>query len=277
VIADWNDAYSNSPYIPDASAYPGLWAERAEKFRAVMRAAGNAEIDLVYGAAPRHRLDLFHTEGRPKGLAMFIHGGYWMTYDKSSWSHLAAGALKRGWSVAMPSYTLAPEARIGDIVGEIASAVTFAAARVEGPIALAGHSAGGHLVSRLACAEAPLSDEVARRIGPVVSISGLHDLRPLMNTRLNDTLRLDEAEACNHSPALLRPREGARVTCWVGALERPEFLRQNDLLANIWTALGAQTRSVHAPGRHHFDVIAELEDAESALTAAFAPASLGGR
>jgi hypothetical protein len=67
------------------------------------------------------------------------------------------------------------------------------------------------------------------------------------------------------------------VTCWVGALERPEFLRQNDLLANIWTGLGAQTRSVHAPGRHHFDVIAELEDAESALTAAFAPASLGGR
>jgi acetyl esterase/lipase len=271
MIADWNDAYSNSPYIPDADAYPGLWAERAEKFRAEMRRIGNAEIDLAYGDATRQRLDLFHTEGRPKGLAIFIHGGYWMSFDKSSWSHLAAGALKRGWSVAMPNYTLAPEARIADIVREAAAAVTFAALRVEGGIALAGHSAGGHLVSRLACADASLTEEIASRVGAVVSISGLHDLRPLMKTKLNDTLRLDEAEACAHSPALLRPREGARLTCWVGAAERPEFLRQSDLLANIWSGLGAQTASVHAPGRHHFDVIAELDDAESPLAAALAP------
>lgn len=271
MIADFNDAYANSPYIPDADAYPGLWAEKAEKFRATLRAAGNAEIDLAYGAAPRQRLDLFHTEGRPKGLAVFIHGGYWMSFDKSSWSHLAAGALERGWSVAMPSYTLAPEARVADIVRAVASAVTFAAARVEGPIALAGHSAGGHLVSRLACAETPLAEAIASRIGPVVSISGLHDLRPLMKTKLNDILRLDEAEARAHSPALLRPREGLAATAWVGAAERPEFLRQSDLLANIWSGLGAEMRCVHAQGRHHFDVIAELEDAESALAAAFAP------
>ena len=194
-----------------------------------------------------------------------------MSFDKSSWSHLAEGALERGWTVALPSYTLAPEARIGDIVGEVASAVSFAAARVAGPIALAGHSAGGHLVTRLACLDAPLAGEVASRIGPIVSISGLHDLRPLMRTRLNDSLRLDEAEACAHSPALMRPREGASVTAWVGAAERPEFLRQTDLIANIWAGLGAQTLGVHAPGRHHFDVIAELEDAGSPLAAAFAP------
>ena len=53
---------------------------------------------------------------------------------------------------------------------------------------------------------------------------------------------------------------------WVGSAERPEFLRQNDLLANIWTGLGAEIRCVHAEGRHHFDVIEDLIDPASKLS-----------
>ena len=59
------------------------------------------------------------------------------------------------------------------------------------------------------------------------------------------------------------------ITCWVGADERPEFVRQSDLLANIWTGLGAVTATVHAKGKHHFNVIEGLEDADSPLTRCF--------
>src|SRR5690606_33109001 len=144
---------------------------------------------------------------------------------------------------------------ISEITRRVAAAISFAAARVAGPLRLAGHSAGGHLVTRMVCANSPLPDEIRSRIGPVVSISGVHDLRPLLRTRMNATLRMDEAEAAAESPALLRPMEGCSVTCWVGSAERPEFLRQNDLLAKIWTGLGADMRRVRAEGRHHFDVI----------------------
>ena len=119
------------------------------------------------------------------------------------------------------------------------------------------------------CADSPLPDDIRTRIGHVVSISGLHDLRPFLRTSMNATLRLDEAEAIAESPALLRPMENCSVTCWVGSAERPEFLRQNDLLANIWTGLGADMRCVHAEGRHHFDVIEDLADPASKLTEAF--------
>jgi len=68
---------------------------------------------------------------------------------------------------------------------------------------------------------------------------------------------------------LLQPLEGARLTCWVGADERPEFVRQNALLANIWTGLGAETRVVEEPGRHHFDVIEGLTDPGSPLMRAW--------
>lgn len=269
MIEDWDDAYTNGAYIADGASYPEKWAALAQAFRAEMSAAGRAELDLRYGPAARATLDLFRPTGTPKGLAVFVHGGYWMAFDKSSWSHLAAGALARGWAVCLPSYTLAPEARIADITRQVSAAIRFAAARVEGPLRLAGHSAGGHLVTRMVCADSPLPNETRSRIGHVVSISGLHDLRPLLRTQMNATLRLDEAEAAAESPALLRPMENCSVTCWVGSAERPEFLRQSDLLANIWTGLGAEMQCVHAEGRHHFDVIEDLTDPDSKLSKAF--------
>jgi hypothetical protein len=119
------------------------------------------------------------------------------------------------------------------------------------------------------CRNAPLGKTLRARIRQVVSISGLHDLRPLMKLEMNQVLRLDDAEAVMESPALQYPVEGARLTCWVGADERPEFLRQNDLLANIWTGLGAETKAVRVPAKHHFNVIADLEDRDSALTQSF--------
>ena len=270
MIQDWDDAYTNGAYIADGAAYPAKWAAAAQEFRAEMAAAGRAELDLPYGPEARATLDLFHPAGpaaeKPRGLGIFVHGGYWMLFDKSSWSHLAAGALARGWAVCLPSYTLAPEARILEITRQVAAAIRFASERVAGPLRLAGHSAGGHLVTRMVCADSPLPDDVHGRIGHVVSISGVHDLRPLLRTKMNATLRMDEAEAAAESPALLRPMEGCSVTCWVGSAERPEFLRQNDLLANIWTGLGAEMRCVHAEGRHHFDVIEELADPGARLT-----------
>lgn len=256
--AFWDDAYSNGAYIPGGDGYPAKWANEAARFREAMSRGGRAQLDLPYGSRPRERFDLFLPPRQALGVLVFVHGGYWMAFDKSSWSHLAAGALQRGWAVALPSYTLCPEARISEITIQIARAVTIAAERFGGPIALAGHSAGGHLVSRMACADPPLPDGVRRRLHHIVSISGLHDLRPLLNTSMNATLRLDAAEAASESPALLRPMPGARVTCWVGSRERPEFLRQNALLANNWAGLGAGMAEHLAEGRHHFDVIEEL-------------------
>lgn len=268
-MMDWDDAYTNAAYIEDGASYPAKWEALAKAFRAQISAAGRAELDLRYGPAEREALDLFRPAGLAKGLAIFVHGGYWMKFDKSFWSHLAAGALQRGWAVCLPGYTLAPEARIADIARQVARAIRFAADLMEGPLRLAGHSAGGHLVTRMVCADSSLSNEVRGRIGHVVSISGLHDLRPLLRTGMNATLRMDEAEAIAESPALRRPMDNCSVTCWVGTDERPEFLRQNDLLANIWAGLGADMRSIHAAGRHHFNVIEDLADPTSKLIEAF--------
>lgn len=259
-ITDWDDAYSNGPHIPGGDRWPEAWVAPAQEFRAKLAHENRAELDLSYGHGARNRVDLFLPAGTPRGLAVFVHGGFWLRLDKSYWSHLAAGALARGHAVAMPSYTLCPQASISEIVRETAAAIEHAAGRVEGPLYLSGHSAGGHLVTRMICRTSPLAAPVRRRIAHTLSISGVHDLRPLLRTAMNAGLRLDEEQAQAESPALLAPLPETRVTCWVGAAERSEFVRQNALLANVWTGLGAVTRRVEEPDRHHFDVIDGLAD-----------------
>lgn len=266
VIKDWDDAYRNSEHIPDGAAYPERWRAEAQAFRERLTAAGRAKLDISYGEKERNHFDLFSPEGEAKGLVVFVHGGYWMRFDKSLWSHLAAGPLANGFAVAMPSYTLCPDTRIAGITAEVGAAVTAAAGRVSGPLHLAGHSAGGHLASRMVCATSPLGDDVRGRIVNTISISGVHDLRPLMHLANNAIFRIDRAEALAESPALLEPLPGTRLTCWVGAAERAEFVRQNALLANAWTGLGAHTATVEEPDRHHFTVVEGLREADHPLT-----------
>ncbi|MFK7942369.1 MAG: alpha/beta hydrolase [Paracoccaceae bacterium] len=264
---DWNAAYSNVDHVANAASFPARWQEEAATFRTAM--TGRAQLNVAYGPGARERYDLFQPEGPPKGLAVFVHGGYWHKHDKAVFSAKASGALTRGWAVAMIGYTLCPDVRIRAITTQIQAAVIHAAGHAGGPIALSGHSAGGHLATRMMCEDIALPEDVAQRICNVVSISGVHDLRPLLRTQMNNVLGLDAREATAESPVLALPRPGTRITCWVGGAELPEFRRQNALLANIWTGMGAEMTAHEAPGKNHFNVIEELSDPQSALVQAW--------
>ena len=258
---DLTEAYENGKYIPDAGAYVPGWQVAAAAFRA--RSGARSRLDLSYGPDMRQRFDLFLPEGAARGLVVFVHGGYWLKFDRSHWSHLAAGPLARGWAVAMPSYRLAPAVRISVITRDVAAAVSAAGSKVAGPIVVTGHSAGGHLAARMRCVHV-LPSAVAARLARVVPISPLSDLRPLMRTAMNAELRIDAAEAMAESPALLPEPLEIDTVVWVGAEERPAFLDQARWLAGAWPRAALRV----APGRHHFDVIDGLADAGSSLTGA---------
>ncbi|CAN0602658.1 unnamed protein product, partial [Ectocarpus sp. 12 AP-2014] len=189
-----DSAYNNVDFIPDGAAYPDRWADEARAFREVEAAVGRARLNVAYGDGARQKMDVFYPSGKPEGLVVFVHGGYWLRFDRTDWSHFAAGLTARGWAVAMPSYTLAPQARIGEIAGEIVQAVSGAGDLVSGPIRLTGHSAGGQLVARVAVGEM-LPEAVRERLAKVVPISPVGDLRPLMETTMNTDLQVDAGEA----------------------------------------------------------------------------------
>lgn len=259
-ILDWDDAYANAIHIPGGEAFPARWADAAAAFR-----HAHPPKRIRYGAGERNWMHLFLPEAAPVGLSVFVHGGWWMAFEPGTWSHLAAGALARGWAVAMPAYTLAPAARIAAIGAEIAAAIGLAAESVAGPVVLAGHSAGGQLVARMVCAGTPLAEEVARRVVRIAAISPLTDLRPLMRLTSNANLRIDPEEALAESPALLLPGEGFELSVRVGAAERHEFIRQARLLADLWGGLGVPSELVVEPDRHHFDIVEGLADPDHPL------------
>jgi len=229
MIVDWNDAYQNREYIENSDAFPEKWSKLAADFRENMKLIDRMQNGLRYGSKERNVLDIFLPQGNQKGLLLFVHGGYWRAFDNSYWSHLATGALSRGWAVCMPSYTLVPQVSIAEITQEISQALDYASKIVSGPIVLSGHSAGGHLASRMVCENVSLTEDVKSRIINTVSISGVHDLRPLLNTDMNQDFKLDDAMAKAESPVLCSPRSGTSITCLVGGDERPEFLRQNEI------------------------------------------------
>ncbi|MDA7423232.1 alpha/beta hydrolase [Thalassococcus lentus] len=251
-----DDAYANAAYIPGAADYPTRWADQAEAFRTQLSVVGRARLGLMYGHGTRQVLDLFLPDGPAAGLMVFVHGGYWLKFDRSYWSHLAQGALANGWAVAMPSYDLCPRVRISDITRQIAQAITVCAHEIPGPIRLAGHSAGGHLVARM-CAPDVLPEDVAARLVHVMPISPVSDIAPLMQTSMNADLKIDPTEAKAESP-VFQPAPEVPVTVWVGARERPVFLDQAEWLAKAWDCA-----HVVQKGKHHFDVIDGLADPNS--------------
>ncbi len=267
-MIDWETAYDNRRAVPGAERLPERWSAAA---RAFAEGLGERHARLAYGPGARQVLHLMRPEGPAAGLAVFVHGGYWMRNAPEMFLHLAAGPLARGWAVAMPGYTLAPEARIAEITGEVAAAVLCAAAAVPGPVRIAGHSAGGHLAARMAC-RGTLPGALAGRLAGVLSISGLHDLRPLLRTPMAPTLGLDAAEALAESPAFRAPLAGLPVAAVVGAQELPELRRQTRILAELWAGLGADVRAAELPGEEHFSVIEGLASPESQICAAW----LGG-
>ena len=172
-----DDAYANAAYIDGADGFPPRWEKEAEAFRASLGA--RAQLNVRYGPSDRQKFDFFQPEGVSRGTVVFVHGGYWKAFDKSYWSHLAAGPLARGYAVAMPSYDLCPDVRISEISTQIAAALTEVANRTQGAIVLSGHSAGGHLVARMTD-PLLLGAEVRDRITRIVPISPVADLAPLL-------------------------------------------------------------------------------------------------
>ncbi len=255
---DLDDAYDNAGHIAGSDDYPPRWAAEAEAFRQQMGVIGRARLGLMYGHGTRAAFDLFLPDLTPKGLLIFVHGGYWRRFDRSLWSHFATGALGHEWAVAMPSYDLVPRVRISHITQQVAQAIGVIAQEVTGPIRLVGHSAGGHLVARMLAPEM-LPADVAGRIEHAMAISAVSDLRPLCDLAMNADFRLDAAEAHAESP-IFQPRPEVPVTVWVGAEERPVFLDQSRWLAEAWRA-----GHIIDEGKHHFDVIDGLLDPDSAM------------
>jgi arylformamidase len=254
-------AYNNTGAIADVQDYRERWL----KVSAALRAAPPSRCDLRYGELPRASLDYFPAGPANAPLFVFIHGGYWQRNEKERFSFTALGPLARGINVAVPGYTLAPEARLTDIVAEMRQALTFLADRAGDlgfdakKIFIGGWSAGGHLTAAVA-------DHPAVRGG--IPISGIFDLEPIALGVLNDKLALSVDEIARLSPLRNMPGRSPPLMLFVGGNELPELRRQSEEYAAAGRAHGLPVSLDILPGHHHFSILDEIAKPDGALTRA---------
>lgn len=221
--------------------------------------------DLAYGPAPRTRMDIVRPAGPgPFPCLAFIHGGFWQEGDKGG-SGFAARALARaGWANALIGYTLAPEARLTQIVGEVGQAVRHLLANADalrldpGRLVVGGHSAGGHLTAALICGTA--GGDVTERIAGAILISGVYDLAPIAESYVNDAVGMDPDEVRSLSVMQAKPLRDIPVHMMIGSDEPAAFVEQTDALHANWSPVLTRATLHRALGRDHFDILDELAD-----------------
>ena len=260
--------YNNGAAVPDwQETLLPRWQHESERVRDT---AGGCR-DVVYGPRERNRLDVF----TPAGVApasgwpalVFIHGGYWQRLYKDDWSVIAAPFIANGMAAVILGYTLCPQTTIRGIADEIETAISYVWKAAGGlsvnrdRLALAGHSAGGHLTAWCMTTDWAARGMPATPFVAATAISGLFDLEPLVPIYLNDALKLDNAEALTMSPAYRSRRVTCDFTAVVGGAELPEFGRQNALLGAAWP----NVREWTLPGLNHFSIIDQLTRDDSAL------------
>jgi arylformamidase len=261
--------YNNRAAVPDHQRWFDQWAVQSA-------AAGNAlapKLDLRYGPGPKETLDLFVPATKARGMLLFLHGGYWRMMDKSDHLFVAPLFVAQGYAVAVANYDLCPQVSIATIVDQCRRALVWlvangAALGANGErIVVAGHSAGGHLAAMLFATDWAASRRDRPPLVGGVTLSGVHDLRPLTLYSANSDLKLDVAEATRLSPVLLPVRYGAPLLIAVGADETSEFIRQSQILWDVWprNRLPGATGPLVIPGRHHFSVVADFADPASEL------------
>src|SRR5499433_3557964 len=116
-------AYNNTAAVGQArrDAYVADWTKRSD----AIRKTPGTRLDLRYGGGPRQRLDVFPCGAPVAPTLVYIHGGYWQINDKEPYAFLGEGVLGAGFNLALVEYTLAPAARLDEIVAEIRSAVAW--------------------------------------------------------------------------------------------------------------------------------------------------------
>ena len=261
--AGLNAQYDNRARVPDHGRHLARWPEAS----ALARARGNGRLDLHYGDGPAETLDLFLPAQAGAPVLVYLHGGYWRALDKSDFSFVAPAFTQAGALVAVPNYALCPAVSIEDITWQLVRALQWVwqhAAQYGGDpqrIAVVGHSAGGHLAAMLLSCRWKQVDESlpAQLVGGAMSISGLFDLEPLRHTPfLQGDLKLTPASVRRLSPAFF-PRPKGKLYAVVGAAESDEFLRQNQLIRDVWGPTAVPVCET-VPGRNHFDVLESLVD-----------------
>lgn len=226
--------------------------------------------NLVFSRASGQELtlDLFTpASAKNPPLVVCIHGGGWISGDKSMYHEEAEWLCYKGYAAACISYRLAPMYPFPAAVADVQAAVEFLqAAQHPGydPTRLIsfGNSAGGHLalMSAVATHRFDGQEAPAPQVQGVVSVSGISDMRDARKchfdigmTFLNQFLgdQYSDETAANASPIAYVLPSRAPFLLIHGENDDIVPVRESVEMHNALLAADVKSELILMPGEYH--------------------------
>ena len=269
-------SYNNRWAVPDHMADLDRWAAKSKAVRAAVR----SRLDIAYGAGDREKIDILYPErSGPVPLIVFLHGGYWMSMTKDSYSFIGENFVDAGAAFAVVGFGLCPDVTLAKLVGQVENAVAHLWDKAgdygldRERFFLAGHSSGGHLAAMVlgggVTSNPPVPPETFKAS---VIVSGLFDLAPIAKTYINNYIALDEKGIHDLSPVHRLPQAGKRMGPLIlgtGEHELAEYHLHQSRYAAAWADNGHALQICDAAGYQHFDVPYDLANRDGGLHRAF--------
>jgi arylformamidase len=189
-------------------------------------------------------------------LMIFVHGGFWRRLSADDGTFLTPALHDLDFNVASINYSLCPNESLPTLVNQTSQAIDFLLERyVPNKITLIGHSAGAQLVAMKLC------DPTSPKFGGAIMVSGVFDLAPIVNTSVNEAVKLTAETAHALSPInfVANAQDTPIAVIW-GENETNEFKRQSADFATAWTSIKnhSKARQKECKARNHFDILYEL-------------------
>nr|CAD7441938.1 unnamed protein product [Timema bartmani] len=139
-------------------------------------------------------------------------------------------------------------------------------------VVFGGHSAGAHLLAMLLSSVwySKLHDDQRKLINGFILFSGVFDLKPIVNTYINDALSLSQSDARLLSPMFLDVKQSGceklpKILVVVGQYDSPAFQEQSKQYAQKLQHENYEVSLLTIPDVDHFDIVANLDSDEYIL------------
>jgi acetyl esterase len=232
--------------------------------------------DVPYGPHPKHRLDIYRPSGSgPHPTIGYVHGGGWVTGDKSNFAWICQSLAHHGHLVFSINYRPAPEAPFPEPAQDICAAMEWIERHADQygadlqRLAIAGDSAGAHLSCWLVAASrnegtltrsGVLAPAILDRVRGLVLLYGIYDLpaalemkHPIIGRAVRWLLCREGADLDEWvdlaSPAF--QLTDGMPACLVCAGERDPLYKQSTTLLNALKEHGVPHRAVLFSGDEH--------------------------
>ncbi len=251
-------AYMLRETIPDFLVEVERWESLGRTLDDSLAKNNRSAETLSYGEHPRQDMQLYRaTAGKTgKGLAVFIHGGFWRMMDRAQSHFMAQPYLERGWDCAVIEYRLMPEFRLSELVDDTVCALQKLQQHDTWPKRLlSGHSAGAHLAwhGGLAARDSGASsaDDALLLISPVF------DIFAVQSTPIIGELDMQSQETAQWSCYHGFTTAEQPVQFAVGASETEDFKRQA-YIGSQMMGRGDQNNIALVNGCNHLSVVTQI-------------------